>query len=103
MIFLIKDIMKLGSIINGGIEKSVLLWGGVAILAIATYAMIESRYPSLPSIPGLGFDEDDPKMAAPPADSNAGWFYGRPYGDRGLSWVSAGFGNNDPSRRVTTA
>jgi hypothetical protein len=75
---------------GGNLTQDVLLWGGLGIIAIATYFMAVNR------IPGDQPFEDDKQ-------ANAGWFYGRPYSDRGLPWNSQGFGPNDPSARVTVA
>jgi hypothetical protein len=76
----------------GSIPNDAVLWGGLAILGLSTWAMASSRY------------NDYFPAPKPMAKANFAWSEGMPWRDRSVwyQWKSD-FGTNDPTKRLTVA
>ena len=98
--------LSLGSIGKGGLNTDILMWGGLAIVAGATWMMIGRGLTSV----GTGIENlsDSPYVAeidkSIGAFSNFAWTEGMPYRDRSIwyQWKSDWAGN-DPTKRLTVA
>jgi len=98
--------LSLSSFGKGGLTNDILMWGGLAIVAVATWSMIGRGLTAA----GTGIENfaDSPIVGdidkSIGAVSNFAWTEGMPYRDRSIwfQWKSE-FGSNDPTKRLTVA
>jgi len=98
--------LSLGSLGKGSLTTDILMWGGLGIVAIATWSMIGRGLTAA----GTGIENfaDSPIVSAADdtigAISNFAWTEGMPYRDRSVwyQWKSDWAGN-DPTKRLTVA
>ncbi len=91
---------------SGSLTTDVLMWGGLGIVAIATWSMLGRGLSAAGS--GIEAIGDSPYVTAADktigAFSNFAWSEGMPWRDRSIwyQWKSS-FGSNDPTKRLTVA
>ena len=91
---------------SGSLTTDVLMWGGLGIVAVATWAMLGrgltasgtaiEKFSDSPIVGSIDKGID--------AFSNFAWSEGMPYRDRSIwyQWKTS-FGSNDPTKRLTVA